>query len=114
MHGPQSYRDGSADLVFELVDVVLEDVSEGFVRHFQFPWRAQPLFRGWTWEVVRGGGVVPVDSQGRPVKNEVHVWHGKWANDAGDVIAYDLTATTLENGGRSHVSGYARYLTPRK
>lgn len=115
--GLQWHRDGSGDLPFSIDDADPDELTNQLIRHFELQgWRqrltgksGQPTSFQEGWVHFSGGGVVPVDDQGRVIRNESLTWHGEWQDDAGNVIAYHLSASRRPGSPRGNALGYATY-----
>lgn len=119
---PQMYADGFRDLSFRVERKDPEEFVKRLVSHFeQRGWRQRsrttegggPTSFDRSWQEFPGGGVVPVDAAGKPIKLETRYWHGEWEDERGDRIAYHLTASRETGAERSSIFGYATYAPTR-
>jgi hypothetical protein len=112
-NGRSIYIDGSGAVVFH-IDGDCDAVAREIVRHFREsewqPRSAQDLNPriATSFNIGcqhHGGGIVPTDSNGRPVSQGPYMqWHGEWENERGDLVTYDVGGT-----GRQ-LRGYASYV----
>jgi hypothetical protein len=119
--GVRWYRDGSGDLPFTIHDTDTNEIPNKLIRHFDLKrWHQRPTDKSGHptsfqegWVRFSGGGLVQFDDQGRVIQNESLTWHGEWRDDAGNVIAYHLSAGRRPGSFRGNVVGYATY-TPNQ
>src|SRR4029450_35173 len=107
---PQSYQDGSSDLIFIVADSARDDLTRDLVRHFGE--------RVWRQGRARRAGVPPSFTTGSEAApgGGVYVWRAEWENAWGDIIMYDLRYAVDQNSEELHenrtgmkVRAYATY-----
>lgn len=108
--GVQTYADGSAELVFEIRDVLPDALSAQLSEQFALTgWAVVPGTER-DWESWAGGGVLR--EGGRP-NTPTLTWHGAWSKWGGRVD-YSLDASVSDRSQRGSVRGYAQYSGVRR
>lgn len=108
------YVDGSAAVAFSIT-AGCDDVARRISEHFRPPeWQARstqylnpelPTSFKLGCQRLKGGGVLQLDSEGRPIPPQSYrEWRGEWENGSGDIVSY------VFGGPGELLRGYASYL----
>lgn len=112
-NGRSIYADGSGAMVFSVsadCDDVARDISEHFKQTKWQPRSTQYLNPQLATSFssgcrTHGGGIVQLDSNGRPIpRGPYNEWRGEWENEGGDIVAYVVGGTDRQQ------RGYASYV----
>lgn len=108
--GPASFKDGSAVVGVNVDNVDPDLLIRQLIEHYaNTRWALRsPADREWV--IFPGGGVIPTDAQGRPIKLQTKYWRAEWEDQGGNLINYSLKESWILGESGTTINVYGRYI----
>jgi hypothetical protein len=108
--GPASFKDGSAAVSVNVDNVDPDLLTRQLIEHYFNTRWASRTRADRDWVIFLGGGVIPTDAQGRPIKLQTRYWRAEWEDKGGNLIKYTLTDSRIAGSPDNTVSVYGGYI----
>jgi hypothetical protein len=111
--GLASFKDGSAAVGFNVDNVDPDLLTRQLIEHYADTRWALRSPGDREWVIFPGGGVIPTDAQGRPIKLQTEYWQAEWEDEGGNRIHYALKQSSILGEPGNTILVYGRY-SPRR